>query len=255
MKTNEDIIKQENIIYKKPKLMNNTPMHYCPGCSHGVVHKIIAEVIEELGVEEKTIGISPVGCGVFAYRYIDIDWMESAHGRGPSLATACYRLWPGHLIFTYQGDGDLAGIGTTETIHSLNRGDGITLIFINNAIYGMTGGQMAPTTLIGMKTITCPDGRNIKSHGYPLKISEIAATLDGTAYVSRQCVNTVQSIHSTQKAIKHAFENSLNGIGSNLIEIVATCNSNWKMSPIEANQWMEKNMKPYYKIGDLKDKR
>ena len=160
--TREDIIKPENLVYEKPKLLNNTDMHYCPGCSHGVVHKLIAEIIAEMGMEEKTIGISPVGCAVFAYRYVDIDWHEAAHGRAPALATACKRLWPDRLVFTYQGDGDLACIGTAETIHALNRGENITMIFINNAIYGMTGGQMAPTTLLGMKTVTCPYGRDPK---------------------------------------------------------------------------------------------
>ena len=164
--TKEEIIKPENLVYKKPTLMNDNPMHYCPGCSHGVVHKLIAEVIEEMGMEDKTIGVSPVGCAVFAYNYLDIDWQEAAHGRAPAVATAIKRLWPGRLVFTYQGDGDLACIGTAETIHALNRGENITIIFINNAIYGMTGGQMAPTTLVGMKTATCPYGRDVAIHGY-----------------------------------------------------------------------------------------
>ena len=166
--TKEDIIKPENLVVKKPTLMNDNPMHYCPGCSHGVVHKLVAEVIEEMGLEDKAIGISPVGCAVFIYNYIDIDWQEAAHGRAPALATAIKRLWPDRLVFTYQGDGDLACIGTAETIHALNRGENITIIFINNAIYGMTGGQMAPTTLVGMKTSTSPYGRDVHLHGYPL---------------------------------------------------------------------------------------
>ena len=186
--TKEEIIKPENLVYKKPTLMNDNAMHYCPGCSHGVVHKLIAEVIEEMGMEDKTVGISPVGCAVFIYNYLDIDWQEAAHGRAPALATAIKRLWPDRLVFTYQGDGDLACIGTAETIHALNRGENITIIFINNAIYGMTGGQMAPTTLVGMKTATCPYGRDVDLHGYPLKITEIAAQLEGTAYVTRQSV-------------------------------------------------------------------
>ena len=192
--TKENIIKPENLIYKKPTLMNDVPMHYCPGCSHGVVHKLIAEVIEEMQMEEKTIGVSPVGCAVFAYKYIDIDWQEAAHGRAPGVATAIKRLWPDRLVFTYQGDGDLACIGTAETIHALNRGENITIIFINNAIYGMTGGQMAPTTLVGMKTATCPYGRDVALHGYPLKMTEIAAQLEGTAYVTRQSVHSVAAI-------------------------------------------------------------
>ena len=237
--TKEDIIKPENLVYKKPTLMNDNPMHYCPGCSHGVVHKLIAEVIEEMGMEDKAIGISPVGCAVFIYNYLDIDWQEAAHGRAPALATAIKRLWPDRLVFTYQGDGDLACIGTAETIHALNRGENITIIFINNAIYGMTGGQMAPTTLVGMKTATCPYG---------------AAQLEGTAYVTRQSVQSVPAIRKAKKAIRKAFENSMAGKGSNLVEIVSTCNSGWKMTPAAANKWMEENMFPFYPLGDLKDK-
>lgn len=248
------IISPENLVYKKPDLLNDTDMHYCPGCSHGVVHKLIAEVIEEMGLAEKTIAVSPVGCAVFAYRYLDVDWLEAAHGRAPALATAAKRLWPDRLVFTYQGDGDLACIGTAETIHALNRGEHITIIFINNAIYGMTGGQMAPTTLIGMKTSTCPYGRDAAIHGYPLDITDIAATLQGTAYVTRQSVENVAAIKKAKKAIKHAFENSMNGKGSNLVEIVSTCSSGWKMSPEKANKWMEENMFKFYNIGDLKDK-
>ena len=248
------IISPENLVYKKPDLLNDTDMHYCPGCSHGVVHKLIAEVIEEIGLAEKTIAVSPVGCAVFAYRYLDVDWLEAAHGRAPALATAAKRLWPDRLVFTYQGDGDLACIGTAETIHALNRGEHITIIFINNAIYGMTGGQMAPTTLIGMKTSTCPYGRDAAIHGYPLNITDIAATLQGTAYVTRQSVENVAAIKKAKKAIKHAFENSMNGKGSNLVEIVSTCSSGWKMSPEKANKWMEENMFKFYNIGDLKDK-
>ncbi len=252
--TAEEIIKSGTLVYKKPTLMNNNQMHYCPGCSHGVVHKLIAEVIEEMQMEEKSIGISPVGCGVFIYNYLDIDWQEAAHGRAPALATAIKRLWPDRLVFTYQGDGDLACIGTAETIHALNRGDNITIIFINNAIYGMTGGQMAPTTLLGMPTATCPGGRNPEIHGYPLKITEVAAQLEGTAYVTRQSVQTVAAIRKAKKAIRKAFENSMAGKGSNLVEIVSTCNSGWKMTPGKANQWMEENMFPFYPLGDLKDK-
>ena len=246
-------MKPENLVYQKPRLLNDNPMHYCPGCSHGVVHKLIAEVIEEMGMEEKAIGISPVGCAVFMYNYLDIDCLEAAHGRAPALAGAIKRLWTDRLVFTYQGDGDLACIGTAETIHALNRGDNIAIIFINNAIYGMTGGQMAPTTLIGMKTATCPYGRNPEIHGYPLKMTEIAATLQGTCYVTRQAVHTVAAIRKAKKAIRKAFENSLQGKGSNLVEIVSTCNSGWKMTPEGANKWMEENMFPFYPLGDLKD--
>jgi len=249
----ENIISPENIVYQKPTLLNDTDMHYCPGCSHGVVHKLIAEVIEEMGITEKTVGISPVGCAVFAYKYIDIDWQEAAHGRAPAIASAIKRLWPDRLVFTYQGDGDLACIGTAETIHALNRGENIAIIFINNAIYGMTGGQMAPTTLMGMKTATCPYGRQADLHGYPLKITEIAAQLEGTCYVTRQSVHSVAAIRKAKRAIRQAFENSVNRRGSSLVEIVSTCSSGWKKTPIEANQWMEEHMFDYYHVGDLKN--
>ncbi len=251
--TKEDLIKPEHLVYQKPRLLNDNNMHYCPGCSHGVVHKLIAEVIDEMGMAEKTVGISPVGCAVFMYNYLDIDCQEAAHGRAPALASAIKRLWPDRLVFTYQGDGDLACIGTAETIHALNRGEHITIIFINNAIYGMTGGQMAPTTLLGMKTATCPYGRVPEIHGYPLKVTEIAATLQGTAYVTRQSVHTVAAIRKAKKAIRKAFECSMTGQGSSLVEIVSTCNSGWKMTPNAANQWMEEHMFPFYPPGDLKD--
>jgi 2-oxoglutarate ferredoxin oxidoreductase subunit beta len=242
--TPEEIIKPENHVYGKPALLNETPMHYCPGCSHGVVHKLVAEIIQEMGVEERTVGICPVGCAVFAYRYVDVDWIEAAHGRAPASASAVKRLWPDHLVFTYQGDGDLACIGTGETIQALNRGENIAIIFINNAIYGMTGGQMAPT---------CPYGRQADLHGYPLHITDIAATLEGTSYVTRQAVDTVAHIRQAKKAIRTAFENSINRRGASLVEIVSTCNAGWKMSPVDANRWMQENMFPYYPLGDLKN--
>ena len=248
----ENIVSPENLVYQKPTLLNDTDMHYCPGCSHGVVHKLIAEVIEEMGMEEKAIGVSPVGCAVFAYNYIDIDWQEAAHGRAPAIATAIKRLWPDRLVFTYQGDGDLACIGTAETIHALNRGENIAIIFINNAIYGMTGGQMAPTTLMGMKTATCPYGRQADLHGYPLKITELAAQLEGTCYVTRQSVHSVAAIRKAKRAIRQAFENSVNRRGSSLVEIVSTCSSGWKKTPVEANEWMEEHMFDFYHVGDLK---
>lgn len=250
----KEIIKEENIVYKKPALLNETSMHYCPGCGHSLVHKLVAEIIEEMGVEEKTIGICPVGCAVFAYRYVDIDWIEAAHGRAPACASAVKRLWPANLVFTYQGDGDLACIGTGETIQALNRGENIAIIFINNAIYGMTGGQMAPTTLMGMKTSTCPYGRQADLHGFPLHITDIAATLEGTCYVTRQAVNSVANIARAKKAIRQAFENSISKRGASLVEIVSTCAAGWKMSPEQANTWMAENMFPYYPLGDLKKK-
>lgn len=250
---NNDIISPENLVYAKPELMNDTTMHYCPGCSHGVVHKLVAEVIAEMQMEEKTVGVCPVGCAVFAYRYLDIDWQEAPHGRAPALATAVKRLWPDRLVFTYQGDGDLACIGTAESIHALNRGENIVMIFINNAIYGMTGGQMAPTTLLGQKTSTCPYGRDPKLHGYPLNITELASKLQGTCYVTRQSVDTVASIRQAKKAIKKAFTASMEGKGSSLVEMVSTCNSGWKVSPVKANEWMRENMFDKYPKGDLKD--
>ena len=251
--TKEDIIKPENLVYKKPTLMNDNPMHYCPGCSHGVVHKLVAEVIEEMGAEHIAIGVAPVGCAVMAYNYLDIDWIEAAHGRAPAIATAVKRLNPSKLVFTYQGDGDLAAIGTAETIHAANRGENIAIIFINNAIYGMTGGQMAPTTLEGMVTATTPYGRRVELNGYPLNISDLATRLDGTCYVTRQSVHTAASVRKAKKAIRKAFENSMNGLGTSIVEIMSTCVSGWKMTPEKANEWMEKNMFEKYPLGDLKD--
>ncbi|MDR3218593.1 MAG: 2-oxoglutarate oxidoreductase [Dysgonamonadaceae bacterium] len=248
-----EIIKPENLVYGKPRLMNDNPMHYCPGCSHGVIHKLIAEVIEEMGMEEQTIGIAPVGCAVFAYNYLDIDWQEAAHGRAPALATAVKRLNPDKMVFTYQGDGDLAAIGTAETIHACNRGENIVIVFVNNAIYGMTGGQMAPTTLLGMSTATCPHGRNVELNGYPLKISDLLAQLDGTCLVTRQAVHTAAAVKKAKKMLRKAFENSMSHKGTSIVEFVSTCASGWKMSPDQSNKWMVENMFPKYPLGDLKD--
>ena len=249
----ENIIKPENKIYSRPRLLCDTHMHYCPGCSHGVVHRIIAELIDEMGLEDSAVGIAPVGCAVFAYNYIDIDWIEAAHGRAPAVATAVKRLNPQNLVFTYQGDGDLAAIGTAETIHAANRGENIAIIFINNAIYGMTGGQMAPTTLEGQKTATTPYGRRVDLNGYPLKISNLLAQLDGTCYVTRQSVHTPASVRKAKAAIRRAFENSMAGKGTSVVEIVGTCSSGWKMTPDQSNKWMEANMFEHYPIGDLKN--
>ncbi|MDR0573230.1 MAG: 2-oxoglutarate oxidoreductase [Tannerella sp.] len=248
-----EIIKPENLVYKKPELLNDTPMHYCPGCSHSVIHKLIAEIVEEMGMEDKTIGVSPVGCAVFAYNYIEIDWIEAAHGRAPAVATAVKRLNPDKMIFTYQGDGDLAAIGTAETIHAANRGENIVIVFVNNAIYGMTGGQMAPTTLLGMPTSTCPYGREIPLNGYPLKISNLLAQLEGTCLVTRQSVETVTAVKKSKKILRLAFENSMAGKGASVVEFVSTCASGWKQSPENANKWMEENMFPFYPLGDLKN--
>ncbi|NLA15389.1 MAG: 2-oxoglutarate oxidoreductase [Bacteroidales bacterium] len=250
----KDIIKPENLVYSKSKVLTDTVMHYCPGCSHGVVHKLLAEVIEEMDIQDKTIGVSPVGCAVFAYKYINIDWQQAAHGRAPALATATKRLYPDKYVVAYQGDGDLASIGTAEIIHACNRGENIVVIFINNAIYGMTGGQMAPTTLLDMKTATTPYGRSVELNGHPLKITELVAQLEGTCYVTRQSVHTPASARRTKRAIKKALENSAQKKGTSLIEVVSTCNSNWKLSPVKANDWMVENMFPFYPLGDIKDR-
>ena len=252
MDTN-DIIREENRVYKRPALLTDNIMHYCPGCSHGVVHKLIAEVLEELGLTDKAIGVAPVGCAVFAYNYIDIDWIEAAHGRAPAIATAVKRLRPDCMVFTYQGDGDLAAIGTCESIHAANRGENIAIIFINNAIYGMTGGQMAPTTLIGMKTATTPYGRRVDLNGHPLKITPLFAQLEGTCDVTRQAVHTPAAVRKTKAAIRQAFVNSMEGRGTSVVEVVSTCNSGWKMSPAESNKWMVEHMFPEYPLGDLKN--
>ena len=248
-----EIIKPENLVYGKPRLMNDNPMHYCPGCSHGVVHKLIAEVIDEMGMEEQAIGIAPVGCAVFAYNYIDIDWLEAAHGRAPAIATAVKRLNPDKMVFTYQGDGDLAAIGTAETIHACNRGENIVIVFINNAIYGMTGGQMAPTTLVGQKTTTSPYGRDKDHCGSPIRIAEMLATIEGSAYIERVAVNSPANIVRAKKAIKNAFECQLAGKGFSLVEVLSNCPTNRRMSPVESMEWLEKNMIPYYPLGVKKD--
>lgn len=251
--TPEEIKQPCNIVASKPRLLNDNTMHYCPGCSHGVVHKLVAEVIEEMGAEHSAIAIAPVGCAVMAYNYIDIDWIEATHGRAPAIATAVKRLNPSRLVFTYQGDGDLAAIGTAETIHAANRGENIAIIFINNGIYGMTGGQMAPTTLEGMVTATTPYGRRVDLNGYPLNISSLLAQLPGTSYVTRQSVHTAPAVRKTKKAIRQAFENSMQGKGTSVVEIVSTCVSGWKMTPEKANKWMEENMFEHYPLGDLKN--
>jgi 2-oxoglutarate ferredoxin oxidoreductase subunit beta len=251
--TTSEIINPANLVYEKPKILNDTPMHYCPGCSHGVVHKLIAEIIGDMDMQDKTIGIAPVGCAVFMYKYIDIDWQQAAHGRAPAVATAVKRLLPDRLVFTYQGDGDLAAIGTAETIHACNRGENIAIIFINNGIYGMTGGQMAPTTLNSMKSSTCPNGRNVELNGNPLDITKLLAQLDGTCYVTRQSVHNIANTRKTKKAIQKAFENSMAGKGTSVVEVVSTCNSGWKMTPDGSNDWMVANMFPKYPLGDLKN--
>lgn len=246
-------IKQENLVHARPKLLRDNLMHYCPGCSHGTIHNLIAEVVEEMGLDGDCIGISPVGCGVFAYNYIEIDWVEAAHGRACAVATGIKRVHPEKMVFTYQGDGDLSAIGTCETIHAAARGENLAVIYINNAIYGMTGGQMAPTTLLGMKTATTPYGRDPRLNGYPYKISDMLCHLDGVCYVTRQSVHKPANVRKCKAAIRKAFENAMAGKGFSLVEVVSTCNSGWKLSPVASNKWMEENMLPFYELGDLKD--
>ncbi len=248
----QHIIKPENKVYSRPRLLTENITHYCPGCGHGVVHRIVAELIEEMGLEDRTVGIAPVGCAVFAYNYIDVDWIEAAHGRAPAVATAVSRLYPQNLVFTYQGDGDLAAIGTAETIHAANRGENITIIFINNAIYGMTGGQMAPTTLLGQKTATTPYGRRADLNGFPIKMSDILAQLDGTCYVTRQAVYNPAAVRKAKMAIRKAFQNTLDKKGTSVVEIVSNCPSGWKMTPAQANEWLVENMTEKYPLGDIK---
>ena len=248
----EDIIKPENLVYRRTPVLTDNVMHYCPGYGHGTAHRLVAEVIEEMGIQEKTIGIAPVGCSVLAYNYFEVDMQEAAHGRAPALATAVKRLKPDFFVFSYQGDGDLAAIGTGETIHACNRGENITMIFINNGIYGMTGGQMAPTTLEDMKTSTSPYGRDTSIMGNPLKITELLAQLPGTCYVTRQAVYTPALVRKCKRAIRQAFENQKENKGVSFVEIVSNCNSGWKMTPTAANQWLEENMLPFYPLGDLK---
>lgn len=249
----QDIIKPENLVYKKTRMMTDKTLSYCPGCGHGTTHRLIMEVIEELGKEHDTIGVAPVGCAVLAYEFMNIDMQEAAHGRAPALATGIKRLWPNKVVFTYQGDGDLAAIGTSETIHACNRGENIVIVFINNGIYGMTGGQMAPTTLVGMKTSTTPYGRDVALMGNPLKITELVAQLPGTYFVTRQAVHTPSAVRKAKRAIRKAFENQINKKpGLSFVEVVSNCNSGWKMTPVDSNIWMEENMFPFYNLGDIK---
>jgi 2-oxoglutarate ferredoxin oxidoreductase subunit beta len=240
------------VVYVKPQTLTDTPMHYCPGCGHGVVHKILMEVVDEMHIQEETVGIAPVGCSVFAYDYMNIDMQEAPHGRASAVATGVKRVLPEKYVFSYQGDGDLAAIGTGETIHTVNRGENILMIFINNGIYGMTGGQMAPTSLIGMKTSTSPFGREKVAMGNPLKITELIAQLPGAYFVSRHAVHTTAAARKLKKAIAASFKYQKEKKGTCFIEVVSNCPSGWKMTPVEANEWMEKNMFPFYPLGDIK---
>ena len=241
------------VVFEKPHALSDVPFHYCPGCPHGIVHRLVAEVIDELGIEGETIGVAPVGCSVMAYNYFECDMQEAAHGRAPAVATGIKRARPDKVVFTYQGDGDLAAIGTAETVHVAARGENVTTIFINNAIYGMTGGQMAPTTLPGQVTQTSPYGRDPKTQGNPIRVSEMLATLDGPAYIERVTVDTIPHIKQAKAAIKKAFQMQLDGKGFSLVEVVSTCPTNWGMSPQESFQWMRDNMLKKYPLGVYKD--
>jgi 2-oxoglutarate ferredoxin oxidoreductase subunit beta len=232
--------------------MTEKPLSFCPGCGHGVVHRVIMEVIDEMGIQAETIGVAPVGCSVLAYEFMNIDMQQAAHGRAPAVATGIKRCWPDKYVFSYQGDGDLAAIGTAETIHACNRGENIAMFFINNGIYGMTGGQMAPTTLPGMRSSTTPYGRDVALMGNPLKMTELVAMLPGTYYVARHAVHTPLGVRKFKKAVRAAFENQKLNKGVSFIEVVSNCNSGWKMTPNQANKWMEENMFPFFPLGDIK---
>ena len=242
------------VVFEKPRSLTDAPFHYCPGCTHGIIHRLVAEAIDGLGIEGITVGVAPVGCSVMAYNYFACDMVEAAHGRAPAVATGLKRAMPDRIIFTYQGDGDLASIGMAETVHAATRNENITVIFVNNAIYGMTGGQMAPTSLPGQITQTSPYGRDVKTVGYPIRVCEMLSKLDGPAYIERVAVNNVKNVKNAGKAIRKAFENQVNGLGFSLIEVVSSCPTNWGMTPQKALQWVEENMIPYYPLGVYKDR-
>ena len=240
-------------VFGRPQSLKTTPFHYCAGCGHSIAHRLVCEVIDELGIRGKTIGVPPAGCAVLAYNYFDVDMIEAMHGRGCATATGVKRVLPDRIVFTYQGDGDLAAIGTAETIHAANRGENVTVIFINNAVYGMTGGQMAPTTLLDQKTTTSPPGRNPQLDGYPIRISELLAQLGGSTYIERCAVSTPALIQKTKRAIKKAFQYQIDGRGFTLIEVLSQCPTNWKMSPVESCKWIDEVMTKYFPLGVIKD--
>jgi 2-oxoglutarate ferredoxin oxidoreductase subunit beta len=248
----EQIELVEKVVYQRPEALTDAYTHYCPGCGHGIIHRLVAEVIDELGIREITIAVAPVGCAVLAYDYFNVDCAEAAHGRAPAMATGLKRVQPDKVVFTYQGDGDLAAIGTAEIVHTAARGELITTIFVNNAIYGMTGGQMAPTTLPGMRTTSSPTGRDVHLAGYPVRVSELLATLDGSAYIVRRSVHDVVNIKRTKKAIKTAFQVQMEGLGFSLVEILSSCPTNWGMTPQEAMDFVKKQMTAYFPLGDYK---
>jgi 2-oxoglutarate ferredoxin oxidoreductase subunit beta len=252
MNGTQEPINGMEVVWEKPSTLTETRMHYCPGCGHGVVHKVLMDVIEEMGIQDKTIGVAPVGCSVIAYNYMNIDMQEAAHGRATAVATGVKRVLPDKIVFTYQGDGDLAAIGTAETMHACNRGENFLIVFINNGIYGMTGGQMAPTSIVGMKTSTTPEGREVHTQGHPFKITEIIAMLPGTYYVTRHSVHTPTTVRHFKKAVEKAFKYQQEKKGTCLIEVVSNCPSGWKMTPLQSNKWIEEKMFPFYPPGDLK---
>ena len=243
-----------SVVFEKPKSLANIPFHYCPGCTHGIIHRLVAEAIDELGIEGRAIGVAPVGCAVMAYDYFTCDMIEAAHGRAPAVATGIKRARPENIVFTYQGDGDLASIGMAETVHAAARNENITIIFVNNAIYGMTGGQMAPTSLPGQVTQTSPYGRDVKLTGYPVKVAELLSALDGPTYIERVAVNNVKNVKAAKKAILKAFKNQVEGRGFSLIEVVSSCPTNWGMTPEKALEWVDEKMIPYYPLGVYRDK-
>ena len=242
------------VVFEKPKALTDAELHYCPGCTHGIIHRLVAEAIDTLGIEGNTIGVAPVGCAVMAYNYFACDMVEAAHGRAPAMATGIKRSLPDRIVFTYQGDGDLASIGMAETVHAATRNENITVIFVNNAIYGMTGGQMAPTSLPGQITQTSPYGRDVKVAGYPVKIAELLSALDGPEFIARVAVNNVKNIRSAKATIQKAFENQINGKGFSLVEVISACPTNWGMTPENALRWIDEKMIPYYPLGVFKDK-
>ena len=242
------------VVFEKPKSLTQKEFHYCPGCTHGIIHRLVAEAIDALGIDGIAIGVAPVGCAVMAYDYFTCDMVEAAHGRAPAVATGIKRSLPENVVFTSQGDGDLASIGMAETVHAATRNENITVIFVNNAIYGMTGGQMAPTSLPGQVTQTSPYGRDVKTAGYPVKVAELLAALDGPAYIARVAVNNVKNVLQAKKVIQKAFENQIRGKGFSLVEVVSACPTNWGMTPQKALEWVEEKMIPYYPLGVYKDK-
>lgn len=240
-------------MFTRPKSLKRTPYHYCPGCGHSVIHRILMEVVDEMKIRDRAIGIPPPGCSVFAHHYFDVDMVESAHGRGAAVGTGIKRAFPDAIVFTYQGDGDLAAIGTAETIHAANRGERITAIFVNNAVYGMTGGQMAPTTLLNQRTTTTPYGRDMKLEGHPIKMSEILGLIDGVAYVERTAVNSPANIRKAKKAIRKAFQAQIDDLGFSVVEILSPCPTNWRMGPLESWQWIDEEMTKVFPLGVVKD--